>query len=323
METFLIETTFACVSTYLLGSWAKDYFVSSGLVGRDIHKKGEVILPSSAGIPTFLSFYFAAMSYVFFRTYVYQDYTGLLDVVAGILSVAFITFVGFLDDVHVARGKRIGLKQWQKPLLTLPAAIPLMALRLGSSTMALPFFGEVNFGLIYPLLLIPFGILIASNMVNLLAGLNGLESGLGIIYLTSLSLYTYFYSNIAAKILAFSALGAVAGIFLLNKYPAKILPGDSLTYFLGGVLAIISIVGNVEKAGIILAIPFGVESLLKLRGRFKQPTVGKLVNEKIVRRSKKIYSIPHLFMNGKYTEKEIVKKVWAIELIFALLIWVV
>ncbi|MBR9680771.1 MAG: hypothetical protein GOU98_03015 [Candidatus Altiarchaeota archaeon] len=322
METFIIEAFVAMILAYFFGSWVRKYFKAAGLVGTDIHKKGTPSLPSSAGIPTFLSFYFAAMMYVFLRTYLYQDYSGLLDVMAGILSIAFITFVGFLDDVYVAKNKRIGLKQWQKPLLTLPAAIPIMALRLGNSTMSLPFFGEINFGLFYPLFLVPFGIMIASNLVNLLAGLNGLESGLGIIYLTSLSLYTYFYSNIAAKILAFSALGAIAGIFLLNKYPAKILPGDSLTYFLGGVLAIISIVGNVEKAGMILAIPFGIESLLKLKGKFKQPTVGKLVDGKIVRHGG-IYSIPHFFMNGKYTEKEVVKFIWTIELAFASLIWIV
>jgi UDP-N-acetylglucosamine--dolichyl-phosphate N-acetylglucosaminephosphotransferase len=135
------------ILAYYFGSWIRKYFKDSGLVGRDIHKEGEPQIPSSAGIPVFLSFYFASMMYVFLRTYLYQDYSGLLDVVAGILSIAFITFVGFLDDVYVARNKRIGLKQWQKPLLTIPAAIPLMALRLGSSTMSLPLIGNVNFGL--------------------------------------------------------------------------------------------------------------------------------------------------------------------------------
>ncbi|MBR9690013.1 MAG: hypothetical protein GOV01_03905 [Candidatus Altiarchaeota archaeon] len=322
METFIIEAVLAAFGAYFFGRWISKYFRVAGLVGKDVHKEGQPTLPTSAGIPAFIAFYFAVMAYVFFRTYVIKEYTGLLDIMASTLSIAFITFIGFLDDVNVAKGGRVGLKQWQKPLLTLPAAVPLMALRVGNSVMSLPFLGEVSFGSLYPLLLIPLAVVGASNMVNLLAGLNGLEAGMGIIYLTSLSLYAYFNAGIAAKIIAFGALGATAGIFLLNRYPAKILPGDSLTYFLGGVLATVAIVGNIEKAALVAAVPFLIEGLLKARGKFKRPTVGKIVNGKIVREGE-IYSIPHIFMNGKYTEKQIVRFVWLISGFFSVLVWFV
>jgi UDP-N-acetylglucosamine--dolichyl-phosphate N-acetylglucosaminephosphotransferase len=188
--------------------------------------------------------------------------------------------------------------------------------------MNLPIIGPVNFGVLYSLLIAPLAFMGASNMVNLLGGLNGLESGMGLIYLSSLSLFAYFTSNLAAKILAFGALGAVAGFFILNKFPAKFLPGDSFTYFLGGVLATIAITGNLEKATLILAGPFIIEFILKLRGKFKKPTIGKMKNGKIFR-SDGIYSLPHFFMNGKYTEKQIVGFVWAISFFFSALIWIV
>lgn len=322
METFLVTSAAAMGASYLLGKWLLDYFRSAGLVGTDVHKPGQPKLPTSAGIPAFLAFYFATMAYVFMRTYLFQSYAGLLDVTASILAVMFVTFVGFLDDVNAAEGRRVGLKQWQKPLLTLPAAIPLAALKLGTSAMNLPLVGRVQLGVLYPLVVVPLIIVGASNMVNLLAGLNGLESGMGIIYLTSLSLYAYYHSGLAAKIIAFGALGATAGVFLLNRFPAKLLPGDSFTYFLGAVLGTLAVVGNMEKAVLVASVPFFAEGALKARGRFQKPTIGHVSGGKLYKREG-IYSLPHLFMNGKFTEPEVVGIMWAIEALFALLVWAV
>ena len=322
METFIVEIIIAFVSSFLLSNWLKSYFKKAGLIGLDIHKKDTPKLPTSGGIPIFFGFYIATILYIFLRTYFFRQFSFLMEVSASLLAIALVTFVGFLDDVNASDGRRVGLKQWQKPLMTIWAALPLMALRLGNPEMILPLIGTVNFGNIYPLIIIPIAFMGASNMVNLLGGLNGLESGMAIIYLTSLSLYTYFYSNLAAKIIAFGALGAVAGFFMLNKFPAKFLPGDSTTYFLGATIATIAIVGNIEKAAIIISIPFLIEGLLKLRGRFKKPTLGILKDGKIHRREG-IYSLPHLFMNGNYTEKQIVQFTWAISAFFSVLIWFV
>ena len=322
METFIVEAVIAGVCSLLLAVWIKGYFRKSGLVGKDVHKEGQPRLPTSGGIPVFLGFYFAASAYVFLRAYLFGTYEGLLEVMAGLLAIALVTFIGFLDDLNSADGKRVGLKQWQKPLLTLPAVLPLVALGLGEPIVTLPILGAVNLSHIYTLAYVPLLFMGASNMVNLLAGLNGLESGMGIIYLTSLSLYAFFFSGLAAKIIAFAALGAVAGFFIINKFPAKMLPGDSLTYFLGAVLATIAIVGNMDKAFFVVSIPFFIELFLKLRGRLREPTVGKLVNGKLQRQGG-IYSLPHLFMNGKYSERQVVRAMWLVTAIFSALAWLV
>ena len=320
METFIVEVLIAALSSYLLGKWIMGYFRAAGIVGEDVHKEGRPVLPTSGGIPVFLGFYFAVMAYAFLRTYIFREQAEMVDTLAGVLAILFITVVGFLDDINAAEGKRIGLKQWQKPLLTLPAAIPLMALNLGTSQVAIPFIGSVELGMLYPLVLVPIGFVGASNMVNLLAGLNGLESGMAVTYLTSLSIYTYYHSSLAAKVLSFGALGAVAGFFLLNRYPARFLPGDSLTYFLGATLAAIAIIGNVEKFVLVLSVPFFVEFALKARGRFREPTVGYVRDGKIYRKGG-IYSLPHIFMNGKHSEKGVVRRVWAVSALFSLLAW--
>ena len=184
------------------------------------------------------------------------------------------------------------------------------------------FLGRTDIGLLYPLLLVPLGVVIAANMVNMLAGFNGMEAGMGIIYTLSLGLYSLFYGTQVAVIIAFAALGSLIAFFLYNKFPAKILPGDSLTYLLGGVIATIGILGNIERAVIIISIPFAAEFFLKARSRFKAQSYGYEKNGRIQSRYKKIYSIPHLFTRtGQFTEKQITFFMILIELFFCILIW--
>ncbi len=323
MESFTLIFLFSAVITFLITKWLKNYFFRSGIVAEDVHKPRKPILPTSGGVPVFLGFFFSVMLYAFLITYFLKSGEGLYEITAAVLSISIITLIGFLDDINVKGSIRTGLKQWEKPLMSLPAALPLMAVKLGTTMVTLPFVGAVELGLAYPLLLIPLGIMVGANMVNLLAGMNGLEAGAPLIYLTSLAFFTYVHStSLAAKVIAFTALGAVLGFFPFNKFPAKMLTGDSFTYFMGAVLANIAIIGNVEKAVIILSIPFAIEFFLKLRGKLKMPTVGKNEKGKIVKRYPGIYSIPHFWMNGKYTESQIVKRVWAVFAVFAILIWV-
>ena len=97
----------------------------------------------------------------------------------------------------------------------------------------IPFIGPVDFGILYPLLLIPIGVVGASNMVNLLGGLNGIETGMGLVYTGMLSIYAYTLQEFATAALGAIAFMALLAFLYYNKYPAKIFPGDSLTYLLG------------------------------------------------------------------------------------------
>src|SRR3989344_1660686 len=193
-----------------------------------------------------------------------------------------------------------------------------------ASTIWIPFFGEVKFGLIYPLLFVPIIFVGASNMVNMLAGFNGLETGLGLIYLGNLGLFAYVNDRMDAALIAAVAFACMLGFFYYNKFPAKIFPGDSLTYLLGGTLAVIAIIGNIEKAALIMSIPFFIEFILKARGRFKNQSYGTYSNGKVKSLYNKIYSIPHFFtITGKFTEGQVVYLTMLIELVFAGLVWVV
>ncbi len=312
--------------------WLIRYLRKINLVVKDVHKEKTPLIPRSGGLAVLIGFMAGITSFMFFSTFLTKNpswlpASSLPYVLAALLTVFIITFIGFIDDLLMLTSSDSvsgGLKQWQKPLLTLAAAIPLMVVNAGNSTLVVPFIGHVNFGLFYPLFLVPLAVVGAANMINLFAGFNGLEAGLGLIYFTSLGSYALFHERYVAALLAFVTLAALFAFYLFNKYPAKILPGDSLTYLLGAVLAAIAIVGNLEKAALILSIPFILEYLLKLRGKFKKQTIGYLKNGKIHSHYTKIYSLPHIFTRtGKYTEQQVVYFMYLFQLLFAVLIWVV
>jgi UDP-N-acetylglucosamine--dolichyl-phosphate N-acetylglucosaminephosphotransferase len=303
------------------------YLKRVGLVVKDQNKKGKPLVPISGGLAVMAGVFIGLSTYIFIRSFFYNDQALLVDFFAAITTILLITLVGYIDDSIIPSNKEAssGLKQWQKPLLTLVAAIPLIAIKAGVTSMSLPFIGVINFGYLYPLVLVPIIVLIAANMVNLLAGFNGLEGGLGLVYMGMLGLYAYTHQSYVAAVIALVTLAALLAYMKFNWVPAKILPGDSLTYLLGGALACIAILGNMEKAVGIVAIPFAIEFFLKARSRFKAKTFGFYKDGKISSlHGQEVYSIPHLMTRtGKFTEKQIVIILIVFELIISSLIWVI
>lgn len=332
IRTILFVIIAGFLASAISAPYIIQYFKQIGLSAIDIHKTGRRIVARSAGFIPLAGTFAALSGLIFIQTFIYQQQSGLqLYILAAITTLLLITLAGFMDDLPTFKDKAayksdeksIRLKQWQKPLLILPAVIPLMVISAGVSTMNLPFFGEVNFGIIYPLVLVPFGIFVAANMVNMLEGLNGLSSGMGLVYTGMLGIYSVAHSSYLGAVISFAVFGSLLALWRFHKTPAKIMAGDSLTYFLGGALACIAILGNIEKAAVICSIPFGIEFFLKLRGRLKKDTLG-FVDKKGKLHSKwdKIYSLPHIWMRtGRFTEKQIVYQLMLVELIFSLLIW--
>ncbi len=317
----------AFIVTYIAANWLIRYLRKIGLVVKDMNKKDTPLVPISGGLAVMSGIFVGLMFYVFLQTFYFHYTSTLVYIFAALTSIIMITLVGFLDDVIIKKSKEssTGLKQWQKPLLTLSAAVPFMVVNAGVDTLWIPFLGRMDVGLIYPLLFIPIGVVGAANMVNMLAGFNGMESGMGIIYVGMLGLYAYVNNREVAALIALITLLALIAFYIYNKYPAKILPGDSLTYLLGGVIATIAILGNIERAALIASTPFFIEFILKARAKFKAKSYGYFKNGKIISyHENKIYSIPHIFTRtGKFTEKQIVWIMIFIELAFSSLIWVI
>jgi UDP-N-acetylglucosamine--dolichyl-phosphate N-acetylglucosaminephosphotransferase len=192
----------------------------------------------------------------------------------------------------------------------------------GTTTMNVPLIGSVDFGVLYPLLIVPIGVVGASNMVNMLGGFNGLEAGMGLVYTTGLGIFAYTHGSTVAAAIFFVTAAALAAILKYNFYPAKILAGDSLTYTLGAIVACGAIIGNMEKAALITMAPFLIQGVLKFYSKFKlghfASDLGILKRDGTIKsKYDEIYSWTHVAMKLNLTEPQIVMLLVAIQCIFA------
>lgn len=181
------------------------------------------------------------------------DFVLLLAVLAAVLLTGL---VGILDDL-------LGLRQAVKAFLPALAALPLVAVRAGHTTITIPFFGRVNFGLFYSLVLVPLGVTGAANAVNMLAGFNGLELGMALVAMGALAAIAGELQATTALTVLLAGAGAALGLLPLNWYPARIFVGDVGTLSLGAILASACIVGNFEAAGLIIIFPYALDFLIK------------------------------------------------------------
>lgn len=305
------------------------FFRRNDIIALDLHKKRKPKTANSGGISVSISLMSGLMLFIAIQTFIFNITSQMVYLFASILTILLITIIGFFDDLNrseVILGKRKvrrGLKKWQKPIFTVPAAIPLMVVSAGVTTMGIPLIGSVNFGILYPLLLIPIGVVGAANAINLLGGFNGLEAGMGIVYCSFLGVFAFLHNEIVSAAIFLSTAGALFGFLRYNWFPAKILSGDSLTYCLGAVVASGVIIGNMERAGMIIMIPFFIELFLKLRSRLTASCLGKLRrNGRLDAPYPKIYSLTHVVMKlGKFTEKQVSIILILSQIIFGLLIF--
>ncbi len=319
------------ITVFLVSNWIKKAR-SIGLVGKDMNKHNKPEIPEAGGIAFLLGTTTGIFFYIFLKTFYFHTNTAIIEIFALTVTILLAGFLGFLDDVL---GWKKGLKRWQKPLLTVPIGIPLAVVNAGQSVMNVPFFGVVDFGIIYPLVIVPLGIVLAANGFNMLAGYNGLEAGMGLIILSALGLISWkINSNLWLATVCFIASASLLAFLVFNWYPAKIFPGDSLTYAVGALIAAVAILGNMEKIAIILFIPFISDALLSLipeaMGESKKEAFGKPNPDGSLEMPyPKIYGLEHL---GLWIVKKIKRKAYErdvtlfflfVELVLVALVWVV
>ncbi|MDY6765871.1 MAG: hypothetical protein SVW77_00730, partial [Candidatus Nanohaloarchaea archaeon] len=148
---------------------ATAFLRSSGIVGIDQQKEEKPELPTSGGVAVIFGFLAAVSLFIGLTTFVPGAPAAEISLVLAALSSTFIIgFIGLIDDIHVDRERgveekgnhqvRVGLAQRYKFLAPVIAALPLMAVKAGTTVMHVPFVGAVEFGLLYPLVLVPVAV---------------------------------------------------------------------------------------------------------------------------------------------------------------------
>lgn len=234
------------------------------------------------------------------------------------LAVIFFTFISFgilglLDDIVKIFGKPkegtygavYGLTTKQKFVLQWVLGLIIgffMHTRLGIGILHIPLFDVViNLGLLY----IPFAafvIVFFTNAFNFTDGLDGLASGLLMIYLFSYIIIAA--GNLDTPLFIFISLwqGALIAFLYFNVWPARIFLGDAGALSFGAMIAVIGLmIGNVATLFIIggMFVLEAASSAVQILGR-------KFLHRRIL----PLAPIHHTFLAIGWEEPKIVMRAW-------------
>lgn len=281
------------------------------LTGKDMHNIRKPEIAEMGGLVVNTGFLAGILVYIGITTFYFNQNPELIYILAAIATCLIIMIVGMLDDIL---GWKIGLRKWQKPLLTSLAALPMMVVNAGEHEMVLPIVGSVDFGIAYPLLIIPLAITGAANGYNMLAGFAGLEAGMGVIILSTLGFVAWQTGSGWVAIIALCMITSLIAFLRYNWHPAKIFPGDTLTYTVGALIAVVAILGNMEKIALFLFALYFIEFLIKARTRFRGECYGKPDEKGLLRPPDKAESLTHIVMKiGKLREPQVVLLFFALQ----------
>lgn len=293
-----------------------------GLTWEDMNKFNRPKnVAASGGVVVIMAFVLGVMMYIALKTFLFGGQVRSLEIFSLLSVILIFGIVGLVDDL--LGWKNGGLPMRIRLLLAVVASVPLVVINAGTHSLVLPFVGAVDFGIFYPLVLIPLAVVGAGTTYNFLAGFNGLEAGQGILILSFLSFVAYSSGSPWLAIVGLCMVAALIGFWIFNKTPAKVFPGDGITYSVGALIAGMAILGNFEKIALIVFIPYMLEVVLKLRGKLKKHSFGVPIKDgRLKVPYDKIYGLEHLaiFILGKNaTEKKVVYLIHAFQILFILI----
>lgn len=284
-----------CVSAF--GFWATFRLipvlarltVAKGLWGKDINKKGteagEKKVPESLGLAPGVVF---LVCIVLFQQLHYFDLAAaaswavsessesaasaavissatsdawMVDYNAALATICFMLFLGFADDV-------LDIPWRVKLLLPSLASLPLLIAYSGGTAVVVPkplqavawwIPAYVELGWVYKVYMVALTVF-ATNAINILAGVNGLEVGQTIIIAAAVLLHNLVeLSGHAGQVSAlkdghlFSAYlmlplaSTSLALLHFNWYPSRVFVGDTYTYFAGMTIAVAGILGHFSE----------------------------------------------------------------------------
>ncbi|MBE7706705.1 MAG: phospho-N-acetylmuramoyl-pentapeptide-transferase [Cyanobacteria bacterium SIG30] len=164
-----------------------------------------------------------------------------------LMTFVFYAITGFQDDFKKIKGhKNEGLSAKGKLMLQIAVSmLPAFYLIFASQTQITLFNFSFDLGWFYPVFAV-FMIVGASNAVNLTDGLDGLASSCSIFAFLACTVICLLNKQVDIAIISGAACASCVGFLYYNKKPAKIFMGDTGSLALGGLLAVIAIMGKFE-----------------------------------------------------------------------------
>lgn len=242
---FLIAMACSLFVTPLVARFARKIGLVDLPSRRKVHLRP---IPRVGGIAIFLAFVLACGSVLFYQTFLGHPTLATLQIVGLFGGGALIFGLGLLDDL---RGLSPGVK------LAVQAGVGLVAYLcgIGIHSIQLPGLSVVQLGVLsLPVTL--FWFVLVVNAFNLIDGLDGLAAGTTVFS----SIVLIVLGLLRGGVIACAGLAALAGASLgflrYNFNPATIFMGDCGSYFIGFILASLSILGSIKtQASATILIP--------------------------------------------------------------------
>ena len=183
----------------------------------------EGVIPNIGGINIFISFLLTVFLF---------SYGIISELQFQIVGIFIILIVGFVDDL-------IDVKPLWKLMGELSSAFFLIVVSDVRLTNLHGFLGVTELSLAVSYLLSFFVFIVIMNSLNLIDGVDGLASGLGILYSVFFAVYFHITGEINLAISAYAMVGSLVVFFLYNVFGGKrkIFMGDSGSLLLGYMIA--------------------------------------------------------------------------------------
>ena len=223
--------------------------VKCGLVDiptvRKVHSKP---IPRVGGVAIYISFYCAFIPLIFYRTRILELLIHEQRMIYLAAGAGVVFGLGLWDDARSIRPElKLGI-QIVAALIAYLGGVRIVAVGLPGMPLWILGWLSLPFTLLW--------ILLVTNGINLIDGLDGLAAGVSVFVCIVLLILCVLSEQLLVAVVLAGLSGAILGFLRYNFNPASIFLGDSGSYFLGYLLATLSILGSVKsQAAATLLIP--------------------------------------------------------------------
>lgn len=200
---------------------------------REERKKHATSIPTIGGIIIFSAFIFS--SFLWLPVHEPSVINGLSQFMFLMASLILLFFVGVKDDI-------IGMSPMKKLIAHVMVGFILVVMGQIKLT---GFHGLMGMDITFPdyasILLSIFIYIVIVNSINLIDGVDGLASGVGLIATVAFGLWFSYSGDKHWALVSFSLSGALLGFLVFNFNPARIFMGDSGSLIIGAVISVLAI----------------------------------------------------------------------------------
>ena len=231
-----------------------------GMVVKDYYKPCKKMVPTGGGIAILLIAMLGLSLNSLFFEFTPTNYVALI-------VIAMFGLFGVLDDM-------VDIGRTSKLLLMYYCSYPLIQYATHAAII-FPVIGSVELGIFYLQFIVPTYVLVASNLVNMHSGYNGMASGLSTIVLVSLIIKSFMVEDVENILSVVSITGATLGFYLFERYPSRIFWGNIGSLTVGSAIGVIIVIQGFIVSGFIMLIPHTVNFLMYVYWKVRKYPVAK------------------------------------------------